>query len=231
MSDFDVSILLSGPYHELLLKGLILSLVLLGVTLLLSLPLSLLIALLRLSPLAPLRTIAWLFVESIRNVPLLAHMLFWYFGAPELLPESLREWLYGHSFEAIAAVVALTLYTSAYMSEDMRSGIRAVPRVQFEASRALGLGFLASLRLVVLPQALRVTVPPLVSQTLNLWKNTSIATVIGAAELMYQAAKVETATFRSFEPFVFATVAYLTLSLLITGLGAWYQRCHPVRAI
>ncbi|MDD3786267.1 MAG: amino acid ABC transporter permease [Hydrogenophaga sp.] len=231
MSDFDVSILLSGPYHELLLKGLILSLVLLGVTLLLSLPLALLIALLRLSPLAPLRTIAWLFVESIRNVPLLAHMLFWYFGAPELLPESLREWLYGHSFEAIAAVVALTLYTSAYMSEDMRSGIRAVPRVQFEASRALGLGFLASLRLVVLPQALRVTVPPLVSQTLNLWKNTSIATVIGAAELMYQAAKVETATFRSFEPFVFATVAYLTLSLLITGLGAWYQRCHPVRAI
>lgn len=231
MSDFDVSILLSGPYHELLLKGLILSLVLLGVTLLLSLPLALLIALLRLSPLAPLRTIAWLFVESIRNVPLLAHMLFWYFGAPELLPESLREWLYGHSFEAIAAVVALTLYTSAYMSEDMRSGIRAVPRVQFEASRALGLGFLASLRLVVLPQALRITVPPLVSQTLNLWKNTSIATVIGAAELMYQAAKVETATFRSFEPFVFATVAYLTLSLLITGLGAWYQRCHPVRAI
>lgn len=231
MSDFDVSILLSGPYHELLLKGLILSLVLLGVTLLLSLPLALLIALLRLSPLAPLRTIAWLFVESIRNVPLLAHMLFWYFGAPELLPESLREWLYGHSFEAIAAVVALTLYTSAYMSEDMRSGIRAVPRVQFEASRALGLGFLASLRLVVLPQALRITVPPLVSQTLNLWKNTSIATVIGAAELMYQAAKVETATFRSFEPFVFATVAYITLSLLITGLGAWYQRCHPVRAI
>lgn len=231
MSDFDVSILLSGPYHELLLKGLILSLVLLGITLLLSLPLALLIALLRLSPLAPLRTIAWLFVESIRNVPLLAHMLFWYFGAPELLPESLREWLYGQNFEAIAAVVALTLYTSAYMSEDMRSGIRAVPRVQFEASRALGLGFLASLRLVVLPQALRVTVPPLVSQTLNLWKNTSIATVIGAAELMYQAAKVETATFRSFEPFVFATVAYLTLSLLITGLGAWYQRCHPVRAI
>ena len=55
--------------------------------------------------------------------------------------------------------------------------------------------------------------------------------MIGAAELMYQAAKVETATFRSFEPFVFATVAYLTLSLLITGLGAWYQRCHPVRAI
>jgi polar amino acid transport system permease protein len=196
----------------------------------LALPLALLIALLRLSPSRILNAVAWSYVEAIRNVPLLAHMLFWYFGAPELLPEPTREWLYGHNFEAIAALCALTLYTAAYMSEDIRSGIRAVPTVQLEAGRALGLGFLATMRLVVLPQALRVTVPPLVSQTLNLWKNTSIATVIGTAELMYQAAKVETATFRSFEPFVFATVSYLTLSLLITGLGAWYQHAYPVRA-
>ena len=73
------------------------------------------------------------------------------------------------------------------MAEDIRSGIRAIPAVQFEAGRALGFGFLATMRRVVLPQALRVTVPPLISQTLNLWKNTSIATVIGVAELMYQA--------------------------------------------
>ena len=57
------------------------------------------------------------------------------------------------------------------------------------------------------------------------------STVIGTAELMYQAAKVETATFRSFEPFVFATAAYLSLSLLITGLGAWYQHRYPARAL
>ena len=228
---FDFSLLLNGPHHDLLVRGLTLSVVLMGITLALSLPLALLIALLRLSPIAALRGIAWTYVESIRNVPLLAHMLFWYFGAPELLPESTREWLYAQNFEAIAAVFALTLYTSAYMAEDMRSGIRAIPRVQFEAGRALGFGFLATMRLVVLPQAFRVTVPPLVSQTLNLWKNTSIATVIGVAELMYQAAKVETTTFRSFEPFVFATAAYLTLSLLITGLGVWYQRSYPVRAV
>lgn len=227
---FDLSLLLTGPYHDMLVKGLTLSLTLLGLTLACALPLSLLLALLRLSPSRTLNAIAWTYVELIRNVPLLAHMLFWYFGAPELLPESTREWLYGHDFETIAALCALTLYTSAYMAEDIRSGIRAVPTVQQEAGRALGLGFLTTMRLVVLPQALRVTVPPLISQTLNLWKNTSIATVIGTAELMYQAAKVETATFRSFEPFVFATVAYLGLSLLITGLGTWYQHTHPVRA-
>jgi polar amino acid transport system permease protein len=78
---------------------------------------------------------------------------------------------------------------------------------------------------------LRVTVPPLTSQVLNLWKDTSIATVIGTAELMYQAAKVETATFRSFEPFAFATLTYLAVSLLITGLGLWYQQRNPARAV
>ena len=66
-------------------------------------------------------------MEAIRNVPLLAHMLFWYFGAPELLPEEVRTWLYEHNFEALAAIVALTLYAAAYMSEDLRSGIRAIP--------------------------------------------------------------------------------------------------------
>ena len=228
---FDFTLLWAGRFHDMLWAGLLLSLQLLAVCLLLATPLSVLIALLRLSHNKMLHALGWTYVEAIRNVPLLAHMLFWYFGAPELLPESARDWLYGHNFEAIAAVVALTLYSAAYMSEDVRSGIRAVPPVQFEAGRALGLGFLATMRLVVLPQALRVTLPPLVSQALNLWKDTSIATVIGTAELMYQAAKMETETFRSFEPFVFATVCYLTVSLLITGLGVWYQHHYPARAL
>jgi polar amino acid transport system permease protein len=85
------------------------------------------------------------------------------------------------------------------------------------------------MRRVILPQALRITVPPLISQTLNLWKDTSIATVIGVAEMMYQAARVESASFRSAESFAFATAAYLSVSLLITGLGAWYHHQYPVR--
>lgn len=231
MTGFDFGLIGEGPYHDMLVAGLWLSVRLWGWTWLLALPLALGIALLRLAPSRVLQALGWTYVESIRNVPLLAHLLFWYFGAPELLPESTREWLYAHDFETVAAVFGLTLYTAAYMSEDIRSGIRAIPTVQFEAGRALGLGFLTTLRLIILPQALRVTVPPLVSQTLNLWKNTSIATVIGTAELMCQAAKVETATFRSFEPFAFATVAYLALSLLITGLGIWYQHHYPARAL
>ncbi len=231
MTAFNFSILLSGRYHDMLVGGLLLSVQLLLVTLALALPLAVVIALMRLSGVRLLQGAAWTYVEAIRNVPLLAHMLFWYFGAPELLPEETRTWLYEHDFEALAATIALTLYAAAYMSEDVRSGIRAIPQVQLEAGRALGFGFLATMRLVVLPQALRVTVPPLTSQILNLWKDTSIATVIGTAELMYQAAKVETATFRSFEPFAFATLSYLVVSLGITGLGLWYQQRYPARAV
>jgi len=158
-------------------------------------------------------------------------MLFWYFGAPELLPDAVKERLYAGNIEAFSAVAALTLYTAAFMAEDVRSGIRAIPAVQTEAGRALGLSFLATMRLVILPQALRITVPPLISQTLNLWKNTSIATVIGVAELMYQAAKVESASFRSVEAFAFATASYLSVSLAITLAAALYHKRFPVRAL
>lgn len=227
---FDFSIVLSGQYHEMLVGGLWLSLQLFAVSLVTALALALALALLRLSAVTPLRWLGAGFVETVRNVPLLAHMLLWYFGVPELLPDAIKEWLYAQRFEAIAAWIALSLYAAAFMAEDMRSGIRAVSAVQVEAARALGFGFLDSMRLVILPQALRITVAPLISQTLNLWKNTSIATVIGAAELMYQSAQVESATFRSAEVLLFATASYLGVSLLITALAGAYQRRHPVRA-
>lgn len=227
MPTFDPALVLSGQYYDWLVHGFVLSLQLAGITLLFALPLGVLVALLRLAPLAPLRAAAWLYVESIRNVPLLAHLLFWYFGAPELLPDALKQWLYAGNVEAVSAVIGLALYTSAYMAEDVRSGIRAVPATQSEAARALGFGFMGTMRLVVLPQALRVTVPPLISSTLNLWKNTSVATVIGVAEMMYQAARVESAAFRSFEAFAFTTAAYLTVSLIITALAAGYQHLYP----
>jgi polar amino acid transport system permease protein len=229
MPHFDLNLLLSGQYHDWLLAGLRLSLELAATTFVFALPLAIVVALLRLAPNAALRALGATYVEGIRNVPLLAHLLFWYFGAPELLPDDLKQRLYAGNVEFISAVVALTLYTAAFRAEDIRSGIRAIPGVQFEAGRALGFGFLGTMRRIILPQALRITVPPLISQTLNLWKDTSIATVIGVAEMMYQAARVESASFRSAESFAFATAAYLSVSLLITGLGAWYHHHYPVR--
>ncbi|WP_431100883.1 amino acid ABC transporter permease [Roseateles noduli] len=229
MPHLDFSVLLQGQFLDWLLAGVRLSLTLTVLALVIALPLGTLIALARLAPFPPLRALAWTYVEAVRNVPLLAHMLFWYFAVPELLPDGVKAWLYAGNIEAAAALAALVVYTAAFMAEDVRSGLRSVPPGQWEAARAMGLRFAGSVRWVVLPQALRATVPPLISQTLNLWKNTSIATVVGAAELMYQAQRVESATFRGFETFAMATATYLGVSMLITGAGVLYQRRYPVR--
>ncbi|MPW21862.1 ABC transporter permease subunit [Paraburkholderia sp. CNPSo 3157] len=231
MPTFNLSALLSGQYGQWLVSGFLMSIKLSVLAFAFSLPLGIVVALTRLAPIAFIRGLGQAYVEAIRNVPLLAHMLFWYFGAPELLPLVIKTWLYNKNYEAASALIALVLYTSAYMAEDIRSGIRSIPKEQLEASRALGFGFLQAMRLVVLPQSLRVTVPPLVNQTLNLWKNSSIAMVIGVAELMYQAQQVESATFRGFESFGVATAAYLTVSIAITLFSAWYQQRYPVRSM
>jgi polar amino acid transport system permease protein len=226
---FDPSILQSGQYHDWLVQGFILSLQLTAASFVIALPFGALVAVMRTSSFAFARAIGSTIVEAIRNVPLLAHLLFWYFAFPELLPEAAREFLYAHHPEAVCAVIALSLYSGVHMAEDIRSGIRAVAPSQLEAARSLGLGRVAAVRLVLLPQALRAAIPPLLSQTVNLWKDTSVATVIGAAEMMYQAARVETASFRSVEAFTFATLAYLSVSLLISLAAHLFQRRHPVR--
>src|ERR1700760_914793 len=172
MPGFDLQLLLHGQYHDWLVAGLLVSLKLGAVTIAFALPLAIVIALLRLAPYRALQWIGATYVEVIRNVPLIAHLLFWYFGAPELLPDKLKERLYGGNYEFVAAAIGLTLYAAAFMAENIRSGIRAVPVVQLEAARALGLGFVAAMRRVVLPQALRVTVPPLLSQAVILWNDT-----------------------------------------------------------
>lgn len=230
MGQFDFSVVMTGEFRSWLLGGLLLSVRLMSVTWLFSVPIATAVALCRLSSVGLLRGLGAAYVEGIRNIPLLVHMLFWYFAMPEALPEVARDWLYAHNAEFICAAVALTFYTSSYMAEDIRSGIRAVPVTQFEAARALGFGFLSTMRQIVLPQAMRIVVPPLLSQTLNLWKNTSIATVIGTAELMYQAQRVETASFRGVETFAVTTLAYLVISLAITALATWFQHRYPVRA-
>ncbi|KFI08256.1 amino acid ABC transporter permease [Massilia sp. BSC265] len=229
MQFFDPSILQSGQYHDWLVRGFILSLQLTAASFVFALPFGAVVALMRTSGFKPLRGLGASIVEGIRNVPLLAHLLFWYFAFPELLPEGAREFLYANNPEAVCAVIALSLYSGVHMAEDIRSGIRAVPPSQLEAARSLGLGRFASVRLVLLPQAFRAATPPLLSQTVNLWKDTSVATVIGAAELMYQAARVETASFRSLEAFTFATLAYLGVSLLISFAAYLFQRRYPVR--
>jgi polar amino acid transport system permease protein len=135
-----------------------------------------------------------------------------------------NDWLNTMNFEFAAAVIALTIYTSAFIAEDIRSGVRSIPKEQMEAARSSGFSYLRSMYYIILPQAVRLTIPPLINQFLNLTKNSSLAMTIGVAELTYQARQVESYTFKGFEAFTAATLVYLGLSLIITWLVMLYSK-------
>ena len=142
----------------------------------------------------------------------------------KVLPQAVNDWLATTNFEFAAAVIALTIYTSAFIAEDIRSGIRSIPKEQMEAARSSGFSYFRSMQYIILPQAIRITVPPLVNQFLNLVKNSSLAMTIGVAELTYQARQVESYTFKGYEAFTAATLVYLAMSLAIMGLVYLYNK-------
>ncbi len=229
---FDWAVVTGGKYLEWLVSGLKVTLQLSTVSIALSFLLGLVIAVMRMSPVRPLRWLAHGYLEFFRNTPLLVQIFFWYFGSYKVLPQAVNDWLTATNFEFAAAVIALTIYTSAFIAEDIRSGVLSIPKEQMEAARSSGFSYLAAMRHIILPQAVRITVPPLVNQFLNLAKNSSLAMTIGVAELTYQARQVESYTFKGFEAFTAATVVYVVLSTAITALVHLYDRrvLRPLRA-
>jgi polar amino acid transport system permease protein len=186
--------------------------------------LGLIIAIMRMSEVKPIRLLATAYLEFFRNTPLLVQIFFWYFGSYKILPTAINDWLNSTNFEFAAAVIALTIYTSAFIAEDIRSGILSIPKEQMEASRSAGFSFLRSMQYIILPQAVRITIPPLVNQFLNLAKNSSLAMTIGVMELTYQARQVESYSFKGFEAFTAATLVYLVISVTITSLVHVYDK-------
>lgn len=221
---FDLGSVLSGKYLDWFLIGIATTLALTFAAWSLAMTMGIFLTIVRMIPVAPARWFVALYVEYHRNVPLLVQIFVWYFGVPSLLPRPTRQWINAHHGEFLFAVVALGLAAAAYVSEDLRSGIRSIPRAQYEAARSIGFGFIGSLRYVVLPQALRIAVPPLINQTLLLFKNTSLAMAIGVGELTYRTREVESYTFKTFEAFAVATVIYLAVSFGIMALGSYSAR-------
>ena len=141
-----------------------------------------------------------------------------------LLPDGLQIFLTDNNGEAIFAIIALGLCQAAYFSEDLRSGLRAVPAGQMEAARALGHGFVGTMRHVLMPQAVRNALPALINHSVSLFKNSSLAMAIGVAELTHAVKEVENQSFQTFETYLIATIAYLVCSLAIMAAGAVLNR-------
>jgi polar amino acid transport system permease protein len=229
---FDWSVVTSGKYFDWLLSGFYTTVQLSVVSIVLSFLLGLIIAMMRMSHVSPIRWFAHGYLEFFRNTPLLIQIFFWYFGSYKLLPKAFNDWLNQMNFEFAAAVIALTIYTSAFIAEDIRSGVRSIPKEQLEAARSSGFSYVRSMQYIILPQAVRLTIPPLINQFLNLTKNSSLAMTIGVMELTYQARQVESYTFKGFEAFTAATLVYVVMSVVITLLITYYDEkfLSPMKA-
>jgi His/Glu/Gln/Arg/opine family amino acid ABC transporter permease subunit len=215
---FNWSVLWSGQTGGWLLQGLLMTLQLSVLAWVLAASLGTLAGALRTVPYRPLRAVATFYVEFFRNVPLLVWMFFWYFGVPPLLPSGLQQWLFDHGAEFWAGMFALGVYHGARFSEVIRSGIQSIPRTQFEAAQAMGFTTWQAYRLVILPVALRLIVPPATSESLNLLKNSSVALTISVAELTFQTRQIETYTARAIEALTAGTLIYLVLCLSIATI-------------
>lgn len=183
-------------------------------------PLALLVALARLSKVRGLRRASALYVNVIRALPLLVILFFTFYGLPSL-------GIFVSPFTA--AMIGMTLVTTAYLAEDLRAGLMAVPRGQFEAADALGLSPLRFVTRILVPQALPVMCGPYFTRAIVTVKATSIASLVAVSELTAESMAKVTETYRSLEFLAFAALAYLVLSSLLALLQAWAQRRVTLR--
>ncbi|ANI30644.1 amino acid ABC transporter permease [Yersinia entomophaga] len=229
--------LLVSPYIGWLWDGFLLTLWISACTVVAATLLGFVLAAARDSHLKLLLWLAIAYSTLFRNTPLLIQLFFWYFAAGQLLPALWMQWLntphelslpgWGlpwPSFEFLAGFIGLTLYSTAFIAEELRAGISGVAKGQKNAAHALGLTGWQSMRYVVLPQALKIAMPPLLGQYMNIIKNSSLAMAIGVAELSYASRQVETETLRTFQAFGVATLLYISVIALIEAWGMWRQQ-------
>jgi len=170
------------------------------------------------SPLA--RAIGTAYVEFFRNIPLLVQLFIWYFVVPELLPDDAGRWVKRDmpQPEFVTAFVALGFYTASRVAEQVRAGIESLSKGMKQAAYAGGLSTAQVYRYVLLPISYRIIIPPLTSEFLTIFKNSSLALTIGLLELTARSQQISEYTFQSFEAYTAATVIYVLIALMATGL-------------
>lgn len=223
--DFNWAIIFEERYYSLVLTGLKYTALLTIVTTAASVPLGIIVGVMRSSEQYVLRRVAGVYVEVFRNIPGMFWVLFFYFGFPTLLPGPWGRALnsYPH-FTLLAAILGLTFDNSSYVAEIMRAGIQSLVVGQHEAARSIGLTDWQRWRYVILPQAIRTVVPPLGTRCIQNLKSTSLAMVIAVPELSWATRQVESLSFRGFEVTTIATVIYVSLCLVMAAGVNWLER-------
>ncbi|NPV88487.1 amino acid ABC transporter permease [Coprothermobacteraceae bacterium] len=199
----------------LLWSGFLMTLQLTFLSLAIGLVAGLFLALMKISKSKILKAIAVVYIEFIRGTPALMQILAVYFGLPAL----------GVNLDRFtAAVVALGINSAAYSAEIFRAGIESIDKGQMEAARSIGMTYSMAMRLVVLPQAFRVVIPPLVNEFVALLKDTSLVSVIGVADLMLRTRNMISYTANVFTPLIGASILYLMATIPGSQLSNYLER-------
>jgi polar amino acid transport system permease protein len=200
-----------------LMSGMQLTLLISALTLMLSMAGGLLLASLDMSRYRALRFTGLGFGEIIRNTPILVQLLWVYYVLPIV---------FGFQIEALpAAIIGLSVYSSAFISEVYRAGIQAVPQGHREAAQVLGLSPLQSFFHIVLPQAIRLTLPPLAANFVQLIKYSSLASVISVSEITRRGMELSATAFRPLEIFTFIAAVYFVICWpLAMAIRFWERR-------
>lgn len=203
------------------------------ITMIIAVVLGIVLAVLRLSPNPILSGASWLFVWFFRGTPLLVQLLVWY-NLAALYPNLSVGIPFGPEFMQLdvnvlitpylAAVLGLSLNESAYMAEIVRAGILSVDQGQTEAAQALGMSRLRTMRRVILPQAMRVIIPPLGNDTINMLKMTSLVSVIAVPELLFASQMIYSRTFQTIPLLLVACIWYLIVVSLLSIVQYYIER-------
>ena len=192
----------------LMLEGAQVTLELFFITILVALPLGFIAGILRISSFKPVRAVMEFYVWLMRGTPLMLQLLFVYFALPMvgiLLPSM------------GAALLAFILNYAAYFAEIFRSGILAVPKGQFEAAKALGMTYSQTMRLIILPQVIKIVLPPISNETINLVKDTSLIYILAMNDLLRVARTIVQREF-DMTPFAIAAIFYLVMTFALTWI-------------
>ncbi|WP_048645546.1 amino acid ABC transporter permease [Nitratireductor soli] len=204
----NIDFLLSGLQQTLLISAITLSLAMLG---------GLMIAVMDMSRFAPLRFLALAVGEIIRNTPILVQLLWIYYVLPVAMGINLDSWT--------ALIVGLSIYSSAFIAEAYRAGIQAVPKGHREAAQVLGLSPVQTFIRIVLPQAIRLTLPPLAANFVQLIKYSSLGAVISVGEITRRGMELSSSIFRPLEIFTFIAIIYFLICWpLAMGIRLWERR-------
>lgn len=217
---FEPALLSDEPWWSYILGGAGWTVALMLTSFALALVLGIIVGTLRTSQNKFLSTICEVWIETFRNIPLIVQIFVWFFVVPEFIP-CYKDWMNTVDpvySQFLTAFICMGFFTSSRVAEQVRAGIASVPKGLPNAAKALGFTPIQTYVYVILPLAMRLIVPPLTSEAMNLVKNTAVALTIGLPELTMRANEMGENTFQFFAAYIWATIIYIVIALIVNNV-------------